>query len=137
MRAPIRSFLIAALLAVCSQVLAQAWPTKPVRLIVSLAAGGAPDIVTRRVGDRLSRIWGQQVIVDNRPGSGNVIGAQAAAHAPPDGYTLFFATAAALVTNPYTFKALPYDPARDFVPVGMVGKAPFFILVHPSVQAKT
>ena len=64
-------------------------------------------------------------------------GAQLAARSAPDGYTLFFATAAALVTNPYTFKTLPYDPARDFVPVGIVGKAPFLVLVHPGVPAKT
>lgn len=133
----IRSLLVAALVAVCGQASAQAWPAKPVKLIVSQAAGGAPDIVARLVSDRLARAWGQQVIVENRPGSGNIIGAQLAARAAPDGYTLFFATAAALVTNPYTFKALPYDPARDFVPVGMVGKAPFLVLVHPSVQAKT
>ena len=93
------------------QAFAQSWPNKPVNLIVSQAAGRAPDIVARLVGDRLSRAWGQQVIVENRPGSGNIIGAQLAARAAPDGYTLFFATAAALVTNPYTFKTPPYDPA--------------------------
>ncbi len=137
-----RTLVYAALAAVLSQTIGQAhaqaqWPTKPVKLIVSQGAGGAPDIVARLVSDRLSRIWGQQVLVENRPGSGNIIGAQLAAHAAPDGYTLFFATAAALVTNPYTFKTLPYDPARDFVPVGMVGKAPFLVLVHPSVKANT
>ncbi len=130
---------VAALLGALGQTpsLAQSWPARPVKLIVSQAAGGAPDIVARLVSDRLSRLWGQQVVVDNRPGSGNIIGAQLAARSAPDGYTLFFATAAALVTNPYTFKSLPYDPARDFVTVGMVGKAPFLVLVHPSVQART
>src|SRR5262245_3596776 len=68
---------------------------------------------------------------------GNVIGAQAAARAAPDGYTFFFATAAALVTNPYTFKSLPYDPARDFVPVSMVASNPFFLLANPSLSAKS
>ncbi len=133
----VRSLLLAAILGIAGHAGAQPWPSKPVKLIVSQAAGGAPDIVARLVSDRLSRLWGQQVVVDNRPGSGNIIGAQLAARATPDGYTLFFATAAALVTNPYTFKTLPYDPARDFVPVGMVGKAPFLVLVHPGVQAKT
>lgn len=137
MKCTFRVLLLATLLGAAAQACAQSWPTKPVKLIVSQAAGGAPDIVARLVSDRLSRLWGQQVLVDNRPGGGNVIGAQIAARSAPDGHTLFFATAAALVTNPYTFKALPYDPARDFVPVGMVGKAPFFVLVHPSVQAKT
>ncbi|HTP97147.1 MAG TPA: tripartite tricarboxylate transporter substrate-binding protein [Burkholderiales bacterium] len=116
---------------------AQAWPVRPLRIIVSQAAGGTPDIICRIVTERVSRTLGQQLIVDNRPGSGNVIGAQAAARATADGYTLFFATAAALVTNPYTFKSLPYDPQRDFTPVGMVAKGPFFVLAHPSVPAKT
>lgn len=114
----------------------QAWPNKPVKFIVSLAAGGTPDIICRLIGDRLSKSIGQQVIVENRPGGANAVGAQAAAHAPPDGYTFFFATAAALVTNPYTFKSLPYDPMVDFVPVGMVAQGPFVVLAHPSVPAK-
>jgi tripartite-type tricarboxylate transporter receptor subunit TctC len=137
MKHVLRTVVLAALFGAAIQAVAQSWPNKPVKLIVSQAAGGAPDIVARLVSDRLSRAWGQQVVVENRPGSGNIIGAQLAARATPDGYTLFFATAAALVTNPYTFKALPYDPAKDFVPVGMVGKAPFLVLVHPSVKAKT
>jgi tripartite-type tricarboxylate transporter receptor subunit TctC len=110
---------------------------RPVRVIVSQAAGGTPDIICRLLVDRLSRASGRQVVVENRPGGGNVIGAQAAARAAPDGSSFFFATAAALVTNPHTFKTLPYDPARDFVPVAMVGKAPFFVLVHPGVPAKS
>jgi tripartite-type tricarboxylate transporter receptor subunit TctC len=137
MKHVLRTVVLAAMFGAAMQAVAQSWPNKPVKLIVSQAAGGAPDIVARLVSDRLSRTWGQQVIVENRPGSGNIIGAQLAARSSPDGYTLFFATAAALVTNPYTFKVLPYDPGKDFVPVGMVGKAPFFVLVHPSVQAKT
>jgi len=114
-----------------------AWPTRPVKVIVSQAAGGAPDTICRLVTDRVGKALGQQFVVDNRPGSGNIIGAQAAARSVPDGYTLFFATAAALVTNPYTFKSLPYDPVRDFVPVAMVAKGPFFVLAHPGVPVKT
>jgi tripartite-type tricarboxylate transporter receptor subunit TctC len=114
-----------------------AWPTKPVRIIVSLAAGGTPDIICRIVSERLSAALGQQIIVDNHPGGANVIGAQLAAKAPPDGYTLFFATAAAIVTNPYTFKALPYDPLNDFVPIAMIAQNPFLVLAHPGVPAKT
>lgn len=133
----IRIALLGVLLASAGIAQAQSWPSKPVKLVVSQAAGGAPDIVARIVAERLSRAWGQQIIVDNKPGGGNVIGAQFVARSAPDGYTLFFATAASLVTNPYTFKSLPYDPARDFTPIGMVGKTPFLILVHPSVEAKT
>jgi tripartite-type tricarboxylate transporter receptor subunit TctC len=116
---------------------AQSWPTKPIKFIVSQAAGGTPDIICRLLADRLSRVLGQQAIVENRPGAGNTIGAQAAARAAPDGYSFFFATAAALVTNPYTSKSLPYDPIADFVPVAMVAKGPFIVLSHPSVPAKT
>jgi len=115
---------------------AQTWPTKPVRIIVSLAAGGTPDIICRLLADRLSMVLGQQVVVENRPGGGNIVGAQLAAHAAPDGYTLFFATAAALVTNPFTYKALPYDPLKDFVPIAMIAKGPFFVLANPSVPVK-
>ena len=115
---------------------AQTWPTKPVRIIVSLAAGGTPDIICRLLADRLSMALGQQVVVENRPGGGNIVGAQLAAHAAPDGYTLYFATAAALVTNPFTYKTLPYDPLKDFVPVAMIAKGPFFVLANPSVPVK-
>ena len=133
----LRPFIVTALLAAVEVAHAQSWPTRPVKVIVSQAAGGAPDTICRLVTDRLGKALGQQFVVDNRPGSGNIIGAQAAARSAPDGYTLFFATAAALVTNPYTFKSLPYDPVKDFAPVAMVAKGPFFVLAHPSVPAKT
>ena len=116
---------------------AQSWPAQPLHVIVSQAAGGTPDIICRIVMDRLSRAIGQPIVVENRPGGGNVIGAQAVAHAKPDGYTLFFATAAALVTNPYTFKSLPYDPLKDFVPVSMVAEGVFLVLAYPGVPATT
>jgi tripartite-type tricarboxylate transporter receptor subunit TctC len=124
------------LVAATQQAMAQGWPARPIKFIVSQAAGGTPDIICRLITERLSRTLGQQVVVENRPGGGNVIGAQAAARAAPDGYTFFFATAAALVTNPYTFKTLPYDPARDFVPVSMVASNPFFLLATPGLAAK-
>jgi len=105
-------------------------------MIVSSAAGGTPDIVARLLAEHESGTLGQQVLVDNRPGATNLIGAEAAARAPADGYTMFFVTAATLVTNPYTFKSLPYDPDRDFVPVAMVGKTAFMVLVNPQVPAR-
>ncbi|HEY1540944.1 MAG TPA: tripartite tricarboxylate transporter substrate binding protein [Xanthobacteraceae bacterium] len=116
---------------------AESWPTRPVRLIVTQGAGGTPDLIARMLGVRLTRALGQQIVVENRPGGGNTIGAQVAARAAPDGYTFLFATAAALVTNPYTFKTLPYDPLEDFVPVGMVAKGPFLVLANPSVPVKS
>ena len=126
-----------ALLAASDQVAAQSWPARPIKFIVSQAAGGTPDIICRLIAEKLSRALGQQVVVDNKPGGGNIIGAQTAARSASDGYTFFFATAAALVTNPYTFKSLPYDPARDFVPVSMVASNPFFLLANPGLPAKT
>ena len=128
-------FLLLALLAAGAH--AQSWPNRPIKAIVSFAAGSAPDIVCRFVTDRLTKSLGQQVIVDNRPGSGNIIAAQAAARSAPDGYNFFCATAATLVSNPHTFKSLPYDPVRDFVPVGFIARNPFFVLVNPQVPVKT
>lgn len=128
----------AGLLLVGTSALAQAWPTaRPVRIVVSQAAGAAPDILARQLADRLSKGLGQAVFVENRPGAGNIIGAQAVAKAAPDGYTFFLATAAALVTNPLTFKNLPYDPTKDFTTVSLVGRNPFFIVAHPSLGART
>jgi tripartite-type tricarboxylate transporter receptor subunit TctC len=131
-----RALLLLALLGVL-QAHAQTWPNRPVRTIVSFAAGSAPDIVCRFLTDRLSRSLGATIVVDNRPGAGNIIAAQAAARSAPDGYNFFCATAATLVSNPHTFKSLPYDPVRDFAPVGMIAKGPFFLLVNPKVPAKT
>jgi len=131
------SLAVLALALLSGHAQAQGWPSRPIRAIVSFAAGSAPDIVCRFVTDRLSRSLGVTVVVDNRPGSGNIIAAQAAARSAPDGYNFFCATAATLVSNPHTFKSLPYDPARDFVTVGFIARNPFFVLVNPEVPAKT
>jgi tripartite-type tricarboxylate transporter receptor subunit TctC len=124
-------------LAIMQQAQADTWPARPIKLINALAAGSAPDILSRIIAERLSNALGQQVIVENRPGAANVIAAQAAARGNPDGYTLFFGPSLALAVNPHTFKSLPYDPAKDFVFISMVAKAAFFILAHPDVPAKT
>jgi len=127
--------LLALILPSLAPAAAGTWPDRPIKIIVSQAAGGTPDIICRIISDKLSDLLGQRVVVENRPGGANVVGAQAAAHAAPDGYTLFFATAAALVSNPHTYKTLPYDPVKDFVAVSMVAKNPFLILANPSVPA--
>jgi tripartite-type tricarboxylate transporter receptor subunit TctC len=139
MNIPVRALLFATLAGIAgfAHAQTQSWPTRPIRVIVSFPAGSAPDIVCRFVTDRLSRAVGQQIVVDNRPGSGNIIAAQAVARSAPDGYNFFCATAATLVSNPHTFKSLPYDPSRDFVPVSMIARGPFFVLVHPSIPVKT
>ena len=116
---------------------AQNWPDRPIKFISSQAAGGGTDIIGRLVADQLSARVGQPVVYENRPGGGNVIGTQAAARSAPDGYTFFFATAAALVTDPYTFKSLPYDPMKDFMPVvSRIAEVIFMVLAHPDVPAK-
>ena len=108
--------LLAALLALSASCLAQAqsWPDRPIKFISSQAAGGGTDVIGRLVADQLASRLGQPIVYENRPGGGNVIGTQAAARSAPDGYTFFFASAAALVTDPYTYKSLPYDPMKDF-----------------------
>ena len=116
---------------------AQDWPARPVKFIVSQPPGTSPDITARLLAERLSRLLGQQVVVENRPGGQNVIGAQAAAKSAADGYTYYFATTAAMITNPLTFKALPYDPEKDFTPVAMIAKSPMVVAVNPAVQART
>jgi tripartite-type tricarboxylate transporter receptor subunit TctC len=133
----IGSLLLAALLGVAGHAGAQDWPARPVKFILSQAPGTSPDITARLLADRLSRLWNQPVVVENRPGGQNVVGAQAAARSAADGYTFFYATTAAIVSNPYTFKALPYDPPRDFVPVAMIAKSPMVVAVNPAVAAKT
>jgi tripartite-type tricarboxylate transporter receptor subunit TctC len=115
----------------------QEWPQRPVTMIVSQSAGASPDVMARLLADRLTKALGQSVIVENKPGAGNVIGAQAAARATPDGYTLFFATSAALVTNPYMMKNLPYNPAKDYAPIALVTRSNQLIVINPDVPAKT
>ena len=114
-----------------------AWPQRPIKWIVSQPAGAGPDILARYIADNLSRSLGQTIVIENRPGGQNVIGAQAAARAAPDGYTFFYATTAAMVTNAFTFKTLPYDPDKDFVPVALVGRSPFVIAASTASGFKT
>jgi tripartite-type tricarboxylate transporter receptor subunit TctC len=109
---------------------AQTWPDKPVKWVLSQPPGSGPDNVARILSDRLARTWGQAVVIENKPGGQNTVGALAAARAPADGFTFYFATTAALVTNPLLFKTLPYDPAKDFVPVAFIARSPFAVLVR-------
>src|SRR5262245_33549250 len=115
MRTMIRSLVLPLLLAAtATAALAQNWPERPIKFISSQAAGGGTDIIGRMVADQLSARIGQPIVYENRPGGGNKIGTEAAARSAPDGYTFFFATAAALVTDPHTYKSLPYDPIKAF-----------------------
>src|SRR3954465_577678 len=109
--------IFAAALALCASLAwAQGYPNKPVKIVVPFTAGSATDILGRTVGQKLSEIWNQPVIIENRPGAGGTIGAGVVAHSPPDGYTLLVHSAAQAV-NPYIYAALPYDTVKDFVEV--------------------
>ena len=105
------------------------WPDKAIKFVLSQPAGSGPDNVARLLGERLGTALGQSVVIDNKPGGQNVIGAQAAARSAPDGYTFYFATTAALITNTLLFKQWAYDVQKDFVPVAFIARSPFAILV--------
>jgi tripartite-type tricarboxylate transporter receptor subunit TctC len=132
-----RLLLAGAALCLAGPAIAQSWPQRPVTIVVPQPAGNSPDVMCRLITEKLSRTLGQQFVVENRPGAANLVGTQSVARAAPDGYTFLFATSAALVTNPYTFKKLPYDPVKDFVPVAMAAKSNHVLLVNPEVKAKT
>lgn len=111
---------------------AQSYPTKPIRLLVPYAAGGATDIMARVVAQKLSENLGQQMVVENRPGAGGNIAADAVAKAAPDGYTLFFGSTGPLVINPSLYAKLSFEPVKDFAPIGLVGDMPLFLVVPVS-----
>ncbi len=114
---------------------AAGYPERPVTAIVPFAAGGGTDGVARILAEHLGRELGQPVVIDNRGGANGAIGAGAAARARPDGYTMFFTTGTTQAMNPSVIRNLPYDPARDFAPVAMVGVFPMMLAVHPAVPA--
>ena len=116
---------------------AQTYPSRPVRVVVPFAPGGATDIVTRVVAQKLTETWAQQVVVDNRAGAGGNIGGDIVAKAPSDGYTLLMTSGSIVTANPHMFKKLPYSPEKDLVAVTNVASGPQIIAVHPAFPAKT
>jgi tripartite-type tricarboxylate transporter receptor subunit TctC len=124
-------------LALSAGAFSQSYPSKPVRLIVPDGPGGPSDLRSRQLAAKLSETLGQPVIVDNRPGGSMIIGAEAAAKSPPDGYTLLMGNIVTHSLNPLLFKSLPYRPAQDFIPVTMVSAGPLVLVVNPQVQAKS
>jgi tripartite-type tricarboxylate transporter receptor subunit TctC len=115
---------------------AQTYPAKPVRVIVPFSPGGATDIVTRLVGQKLNEMWGQTVVVDNRAGASGNIGAELAARSAPDGYTLFMTSGSIVAANQHMFKKLPYNAEKDLAPITNVASGPQIVAVHPSFPAK-
>ena len=125
-----------AVLFIAPAAFAQSYPGKPIRIIVPYSAGGGTDIVARAVGQKLSEIWGQSVIVDNRAGASGMIGAEAVAKAPTDGYTLLMATPPEIAVNHHLYTKVSYNPERDFAPITLVAITPLVIATHPGVPAK-
>src|SRR5688572_10426321 len=130
--------LAAALLALASTGLgAQGWPQKPVRFIVPFPPGGATDISARLLGEKLSQMWGQQVVIENRGGAGGGVGAAEAARAAPDGYTLFFPSGSVMTANQHIYARMNYDPEKDFVPVTNVVSGPQVLTVPAASPFKS
>ena len=116
---------------------AQSFPVKPVRVITPFTAGSAIDTLARVVGQKLGDTWGQQVVIDNRIGANGIIGTEAAAKAPPDGYTVYLGNISTLAVNPHLYLKLPYDALRDFAPVTLAATIPVVLVVHPSLPVKS
>src|SRR2546429_6354238 len=138
-----RSILRRSILAVLALVLsaegaaAQNYPTKPIHLLVPYAPGGPADIAARLVGAKPTEAWGQQVVVENRPGGNGFIAMTAAAKAAPDGYTLVMATVGDVAINPAMFKEMPFDVERDLAPIAMVSDAPMVLAAHAEAPFKS
>lgn len=130
------SIALALTFAASGACVAQTYPTKPIRVVLSLPAGSAADIVARTIGAKLTERWGQQVLIDPRPGASGIIAAELVIRAPPDGYTLMLGTSSSHAINASLYPKLPYDVMRDFAPVSLAAVMPLVLAVHPSVPAR-
>ena len=115
---------------------AQQYPDKAIRVVVPFAAAGSTDILIRTVGQKMAEVLGQSLVIDNRGGAGGAIGAELAAHAPADGYTIMATTSGVVVVNPSLYKKLNYDPIKDFAPVSVIASLPNMLVVHPNAPVK-
>lgn len=136
-RSIVQAIVIGSSMVLATAANAQAWPQRNITMIISQAAGASPDVLGRLIADRMAKSLGVGVVVENRPGAANVTGSVAAARAEPDGHTIFLATGAALVSNAFLIKTLPYDPLKNFVPIAFVSRSDQLLLIHPDVNAKT
>jgi len=114
-----------------------AYPSRPIRMVLPFSPGGTSDTLARILGQKMTEAWGQQVVVDGRPGASGIIGTEVAARAPADGYTLMHGNLSQFAINPSLFNKLSYDTLRDFVPLSLVGSAPQLLVVNPAVPAKS
>ena len=133
----ITQFICAALSVSSVQSYAQTYPVRPVRLVVPLAPAGAGDIVARTVAAKLSELWSQQIVIDNRPGANTIIGTDLVAKARPDGYTWLLGVQGSLAINPASYAKLPYDAVKDFDPVTQLTTYGYVLVVHPALPVKT
>jgi tripartite-type tricarboxylate transporter receptor subunit TctC len=132
-------FIVFLLIAGAGAALAQSargYPDKTVRIVVGYSPGGLPDTVARIVGQKLSERWGQQAVVENRPGANGIVGAEVVAKSTPDGYTLLVTDNSTTAINPFLYAKLPYE-AKDLAPVSMIARAPLYLAAHPSFPANT
>lgn len=126
-----------AIAGVAAQAQTQTFPTKPIKIVVPFPPGGTTDVLARVIGQEMTKSWGQQVIVDNRPGAGGNTGSDVVAKSPADGYTLLMGTVGTHGINVSLYKKMPYDAVKDFAPVTLVASVPNLLVVHPSVPAKS
>jgi tripartite-type tricarboxylate transporter receptor subunit TctC len=131
-----RYTLLALALLLPVAVLAQGYPSKPVRLLVPFSAGGTTDVIARLIGQKLGDALGQQFVIDNRPGANGNLGTEMAVKAPADGYTLVMSYDGTVAINPSMYKKLPFDPQKDLAPIASVAQVPLIMVVHPGVAAK-
>ncbi|HEU5178620.1 MAG TPA: tripartite tricarboxylate transporter substrate-binding protein, partial [Burkholderiales bacterium] len=131
-----RALLLAIVSLFSAAVAAQTYPNKPIRIIVPYAAGGTSDILARQIGPKLTEVWNQPIIVENKPGANGNVGADFVAKSAPDGYTLLLTDLGGLVISASVYPKLPFNPAKDFTPVVMVSYSPHVLAVHPDVQVK-
>jgi tripartite-type tricarboxylate transporter receptor subunit TctC len=129
--------IVLSIAAIATPAPAQPFPSRTVRIVVPYQPGGAPDVIGRPLARELSTVWNQQVLIENVPGGDTTIGASRVATAVPDGHTLLLTTSTSVVGNRFMFKKLPYDPDRQLTPLTLLGRSGSFVLVHPSLPAKT
>lgn len=132
----VKALAIVAVSCVAIDAMAQNFPTKPIRLVVPFPAGGTTDILARAVGNELTKAWGQQVIIDNRPGAGGNVGTDIVAKSPPDGYTLLMGTVGTHAINQSLYSKLPFNPIKDFAPVTLVASVPNVLVVNAALAEK-
>ena len=132
-----RLLIIATMCAASTGALGQAYPSKPIHIVVGFPPGGGNDIIARMVGTKMQEAWGQPVVIDNKPGANSIIAAEFVAKSSPDGYTLLVNATGGMSVNPVLYAKLPYDSLRDFVPISMVGSFPLVLVVNPEVPASS